>query len=221
MYISWLNLCIQHCSWRIHGDVYGPWAAQPQCVSRTKEGWQKKRRVSRTGSAAGVGWMGTELHGRANVCDRGEALRLLESEAADLWESEWNEDHTDNPCHSCTHTRQGFKSPRKCCSLELEHRDWKTIPGQGLLLTEGRCCEGTWWRRLQWKMLLKESQLTWRKGDTAESHTDNRAISAASLSEHISTRQLKQPREGGPLRTWCAKQHRGTPARVIFMSLMR
>ena len=67
---------------------------------------------------------GTELHGRANVCDRGEALRLLESEAADQWESEWNEDHTDNPCHSCTYTRQGCKSPRKCFRLEMEHRDW-------------------------------------------------------------------------------------------------
>ena len=68
---------------------------------------------------------GTELHGRANVCDRGEALTVLESEAADQWESEWNEDHTDNPCHSCTYTRQGCKSPRKCFRLEIEQRlDW-------------------------------------------------------------------------------------------------
>ena len=91
----------------------------------------------------------TKLHGRANVCDRGEALRLLESEAADQWESEWNADHTDNPCHSCTYTRQGCKSPRKCFRLELEHRDWKAVPWQGLLLTEGRWCEETWERREQ------------------------------------------------------------------------
>ena len=164
---------------------------------------------------------GTEVHGRANICDRGEALRLLESEAADQWESEWNEDHTDNPCHRCTYTRQGCKSPRKCFRLELEHRDWKAIPWQGLLLTEGRWCEGTWERTVQWEMLMKQSQLTWRQRDTAESDTEDGVISIASLSAHISTRQLKQHREDGLLKTWCAKQHRRTPARVIFKSLMR
>ena len=51
------------------------------------------------------------------------------------------------------------------------------------------------------EMLMKESQLTWRQGDTAESHTEDGVISIASLSAHISTRQLKQHREGGPLRT--------------------
>ena len=50
-------------------------------------------------------------------------------------------------------------------------------------------------------MLMKESQLTWRQSDTAESHTEDGAISAASLFVHISTRQLKQSREGNPLRT--------------------
>ena len=103
---------------------------------------------------------GTELHRRANICDRAEALRLLESEAADQWESEWNEDHTDYLCHSCSYTRQGCKSPRKGLRLELAHRDWKAIPWQGLLLTEGRWCEGTWERRVQWELLMNQSQLT-------------------------------------------------------------
>ena len=46
-------------------------------------------------------------------------------------------------------------------------------------------------------MLMKESQLTWSHRDTAESHTEDGAISIASLSAHISTRQLKQQREVG------------------------
>jgi len=183
MYISWLNPCIQHCSWCIQ-CLWSMGSTTSVSAGQRKDG---KRKESEWNWICTWDWgteAGTVLHGRANICDRGEALRLLESEAAYLWESEWNEDHTDNPCHSHTYPRQGFKSPRKCCSLELEHRDWKTIPGQGLLSTEGRWCEGTWWRTLQWKMLMKESQLTWRQGDTAELHTDNIAISAASLSEH-------------------------------------
>ena len=40
------------------------------------------------------------------------------SEAADQSQSEWSEDHKDDPCHSHTYPRQGLKFPRK-------HSGWK------------------------------------------------------------------------------------------------
>ena len=42
---------------------------------------------------------GFDLHTGAIVWDRGEIVEA-ESEAADLRQSKWSENHTDNPCHS-------------------------------------------------------------------------------------------------------------------------
>ena len=88
-------------------------------AGQRKEG-KKRREWVEVDLHLGLGTeAGTELHRRANICDRAGALRLLESEAADQWESEWNEDHTDYLCHSCRYTRQGCKSPRKgFCGFE-------------------------------------------------------------------------------------------------------
>ena len=70
-------------------------------------------------------------------------LRLLESTAVDLRWVEGNTKHRDNPCHSPTCPRQGCKSPGMHASQELEDRDRRAIPGQGLLLAVGRWPKGT------------------------------------------------------------------------------
>lgn len=167
MYISWLNLCIQHCSWCIHGDVYGPWAAQP-CVSRTKEGWQKKRRV-RTGSQ--LGWMNGHRAAREGKCLSTEVklLRLLESEAKICGESEWNEDHTDNPATAVPTPDKNSSPLESAVVWSWNIEIWKTIPGQGLIH----------WREMLWGNLMEKIAVenasegkpaNLRKGDTAESH---------------------------------------------------
>ena len=45
-------------------------------------------------------------------------------------------------CCSHIYSGQGQKSPRKCSNWELEHRAWRAIPGQALLLTAGRQPKG-------------------------------------------------------------------------------
>lgn len=85
---------------------------------------------------------GSDPHIGTTVSGRGEAFEAVESEAAGLSQSEWNDNHTDNPCCSHIYSGQGQKSPRKCSNWELEHRAWRAIPGQALLLTAGRQPKG-------------------------------------------------------------------------------
>ena len=86
------------------------------------------------------------------------------------------------------------------------------------------------WREMVWRNLREDSavanayeakpanlEAAWYCWVT---HRGWSHLYSLSLSAYISTRQLKQHREGGPLKTWCAKQNRRTPARVIFKSLI-
>ena len=83
----------------------------------------------------------SDPHIGATVQDRGKASEA-ESEAADLWQSEWNKNHTESPCHSHMYPRQGCRSPKKHSGWELTCRDWRAVPGQGLLLIVWRQPEG-------------------------------------------------------------------------------
>ena len=56
-------------------------------------------------------------------------LRLLESAAADLYNSLNGKKTTDNPCHSPMYPGQGCKSSGTCSGWELECRDWRAILG--------------------------------------------------------------------------------------------
>ena len=148
------------------------------------------------------------------------------------------DNHTDNPCCSHIYSGQGHKSPRKCSSWELEHRDWRAMPGQGLLLTAERQPKGTC-GRCSGKCLWRKAKHTWSQGDTTESHTGDRAISIPSLSPHFITGQWghcpetetkterplrevpfkclmhqaaeKDPSQGGPLSAWCAEKQKRPP----------
>jgi len=112
---------------------------EPSNIQQNKGSRQKKRRVSRTGSASGVGnWS------RDRAAWEGKCLRQRWStETAGEWSSwpvrVWMEWGSHNPCHRCTYTRQGCKSPRKCFRLEMEHRDWID------------------WREMVWRNLREES----------------------------------------------------------------
>ena len=117
------------------------WPLEKNIQNHTKLGRAKevegKRRESRTGPALG-GW-GKWSRGliptiRAILWDRRETFEA-ESEAADVWQSKWNENHTDNLYWSHMYPGQGHRSPRRHSSWELEHRDCGAIPGWSLLLT--------------------------------------------------------------------------------------
>ena len=125
------------------------WARVPGCQKRIHRprqnlvGWRKE--VGKRWQ-----WAGGPAPGRGLLCVRGTEAGIrsphwgivwnreafeAESEVADLWQSEWNESHTNNRCHSPTYTGWRCKSLRKHSGLELEHRYWRAIPGWGLLLT--------------------------------------------------------------------------------------
>ena len=101
-----------------------------------------------------LGFEGTEAgerspHHNKKFGIEGRHLRLLEYTAADLWWSAWSEKHTALP------------------TLDREEGPsifWKPIPGQGLLLILGRSPAGTWGRRLQQEMPLKEIQVAMEVG---------------------------------------------------------
>ena len=118
-------------------------------------------------------------------------LRLLESEAADLWQSEWNDNHTDNPCCRPIYSGEGT-SPLGSAAVG----SWNIEIGeqsQGKVGSSLWWPEGTWRRRSQWDMLAKESQAKWRQEDTAESYTAGGPIPIASLSQNVSTDTWKTP----------------------------
>ena len=72
---------------------------------------------------------GSDPHIGTTVSGRGEAFEAVESEAAGLSQSEWNDNHTDNPCHSSMNPGQGCKYPGMCGGWELGHRNWRAILG--------------------------------------------------------------------------------------------
>ena len=88
---------------------------------------------------------GSDPQIEAIVWDTGEVF-----EAVGGWSSwsgtVWMEWEPDNPCCSRMYPGQGPKSPEIHSGWELEHRNWRAIPGWGLLLTAGRQPSGTWGR---------------------------------------------------------------------------
>ena len=123
-------------------------------------------------------------------------LKPLESAAADLWQSERNKNHTDNPCHSPTCPGQGQKSLGMHGSWELEYRYWRTIPRRSLLLTVGRWPKGAWGRRWSGKCLWRKA----RQGNNAESHAGDGTIIIFSLSPHSQHPQVTNRER--PQRRW-------------------
>ena len=55
----------------------------------------------------------------------------------------------------CMYSRQGSKSTIVHGSWELDHRYWRVILGQGLLLAARRWYKGTGGRRIRWGMPLE------------------------------------------------------------------
>lgn len=103
------------------------------------------RRVSGTGSVPSgwVSWSRRDTCMQVNqLGQKGKHLRVSESEAADLWQSEWTENHRNNSCCGPTYPEQGDKSTEMHRGWEQEHGDWRAIPRQGQLLTVERWPEG-------------------------------------------------------------------------------
>lgn len=61
--------------------------------------------------------------------DRGEAFEALQSEPADLWQSELNENHSEEHAVAL-HTRPGSWVLGKAERLELEHNDHRATQGE-------------------------------------------------------------------------------------------
>ena len=155
---------LQNTSWEWAG-AFDHWKGIYSCTQITV-GWRKegkKRRVIRTRHVPG-GW-GT--WSRDQIPTSGQLfgtqekhLRLLESAAAHLWQSERNENHTIFAAALPTWT--GFESPGMWSDLELDCRDWRAIPGWNLLFTAGRQWEGIWGRRWRGKYLGRKADQPWR-----------------------------------------------------------
>ena len=149
-----------------------------------------RRGMSRVRSA--LGRRGSWSRGKRptlgqSVGTEGKHLRLSENTAGNLWRSEWNENHTDNPCCGPMHSGRGCKSAGKHSGWELERRDWKAIAEQGLLLTAGRWPEGNGGRGTPWRMPLEESWAAVEAGHYCWAMYRVGAITVASLSPHAST----------------------------------
>ena len=72
--------------------------------------------------------------------------------------------------------------PWNTWQLELEHRDWRVIPGRGLPLPVRRPHEGHEEGDHCGKCLWRKSWPPRRQGDSAESHAGVGAVPVASLS---------------------------------------
>ena len=72
---------------------------------------------------------------------------------------------------------------------ELDHGDWRTIPGWGPLLSVGIWLEGKGGGNLQQEIisLWIQTGQSWKQSTTVESHGTDGATSAASVSLHRST----------------------------------
>ena len=121
----------------------------------------------------------------------------------------------DNPCCSPMYPGQGPKSPETHSGWELEHRDWRAIPGWGLLLTVGRQPNRTWGKRSWWWMPLEQCWVAteakwccWVMCRGRNHHCSFSPSHARAGSWPIE----KDSREGHPLSVWGTEQQRRTPA---------
>ena len=89
------------------------------------------------------------------------------------------------------------RSNRNLSGWELEHRDWRAIPGQGLLLAMGKSPKGG--DHIE-KCLWRKTRRTWRQGDTAESHTRGGVITIVTLSSLIRTGTSERPQRWWPFK---------------------
>ena len=151
-------ICLHRCIRNTSSDTEGlteyqlqvgrsPWPLERNIqihekLSRTKEGDEKEESElvrTRPAPRAWGNWSRGQIPTLGQLSGNLEKhLKLLESASVDLWQSEWNENHTDNPCHNSMNPGQGCKYPGMYGGWELKHRDWRAIPGWGLLLTLGR-----------------------------------------------------------------------------------
>ena len=191
----------------------------PKGICRSTQnlvGWRKEGKMRRGKSRirSALGRWGSWSRGKRptlgqSVGTEGKHLRLSESTAANLWRSEWNENHTDSLCCGPMYPGQGCKSTRKHSGWELERRDWRAIAAQGLLLTAGRWPEGKAGRRTPWRKPLEESRAAVAAGRCCWAVCRAGATIGASLSPHASTGSWpteKDPRGGSPLSSCCPKQ---------------
>ena len=120
---------------------------------------------------------------------------------------EWE---TDSPCRSHMYPGQGRRSPRRCSSWELDHRDCGATPEQMLLLTAEGQTKGTWGRRLWWEKPVEESQAAmearWYCWVMRRGWSHHHSLS-------LPTSQLWQLNnsEVDPSSTWHAEQKSRTP----------
>ena len=110
---------------------------------------------------------------------------------------------------------QGPKSPETHSGWELEHRDWRAIPGWGLLLTVGRQPNRTWGRRSWWRMPLEQcwvateaKRYCWVMCRGQNHHCSFSSSHASAGSWPIE----KDSREGHPLSVWGTEQQRRNPS---------
>ena len=135
-------------------------------------------RVSRTGPAprgrgteAGIIPTSGQLFGTEE-----KHLRLLESAAADLWQSKWNKNHAI--LAAALQTLDRSPGTRGGCELELgtgEH------PRAGCCGLEGDGLRGREGEDHCGKCLWKKAGQPWRQGDSAESHAVGGVIAVGSL----------------------------------------
>ena len=118
-------------------------------------------------------------------------LKPLESAAADLWQSEWNKNHTDNPCRSPTCPGQGQKS-LECTAAG----SWSIGIGEQ---SQGEVCYWLWGDEGgdgSGKCLWRKA----RQGNNAESCAGGETIIIFSLSPHSQHQQVTNRER--PQRRW-------------------
>ena len=125
---------------------------------------------------------------------------------------EWE---SDSPCHSHTYPGQKGRSPGRHSCWELEFRDCRAIPGQGLLLTAERWIKGMWGRRLWWEVPVKESQAAMEAREYCWL-TCSRWIHHRSLSHPTCQHRQLNKREAGPSKAWWTELESRTPPRVLL-----
>ena len=134
-------------------------------LGRMKELGGKTGSVSRAGHALG-GWRNwsRDLIPTLGQLSGSEEKHLRLRNIKQLICDSLKEMRIRHPYDRHTYPGQGRRSPRRCSSWELEHRDCGTIPGRGLLLTAWRWTERTWGRRLWWEVPIEESQAAMEAG---------------------------------------------------------
>ena len=169
----------------------------------------------------------SDPHIRAIVWLTGETFKA-ESETADLWQPEWNENQA--VLAAAIHTLNRDAGSLECAVAG----SW----GSGIVeRSQGEGCCWLQWDRLKgWeggdcagKCLWRKAGQPWKQGNTAESWVGSGAITIASLFPHTSIGRWTierlahqeldalnyrvSPTQGAPLSDWCADLQSRTPAR--------